>query len=348
MFALFSDFGAWVRDNEEFVKTFLTIMATGLAGIAIALTPINLTAVAVVGLTSALALLWQDYQTWKQGSASFIDWAKWEPGFKAAEGAIKKIKSSVADFIKSDVLNDIAYRAVAAADMAASLLSGNIKRAKFAAEEFTGKSASKKYGTNASASPPVGGEQERLTALEQKYGLPSGLLDNVWSTESGRGKYMSSAAGAQGHFQFMPETAKRYGLKNPNDFNESSDAAARMYRDLLRANNGDVAAAAAAYNWGQGNLNRKGIGAAPSETVDYIRKVTSGLPGASLAAAGAGAGRIAQSNANGMSPGISKNVETHIGEVKVYTAATDADGIAKDMGKSLDYLFTSQANAGMS
>jgi hypothetical protein len=40
-------------------------------------------------------------------------------------------------------------------------------------------------------------------------------------------------------------------------------------------------------------------------------------------------------------------VETHIGEIKVYTAATDANGIAKDMGKSMDYLFTSQANYGL-
>lgn len=158
---------------------------------------------------------------------------------------------------------------------------------------------------------------------------------------------MTSPAGAQGHFQFMPATAAQYGLKNPNDFNESSDAAARMYRDLLKANGGDVSKAAAAYNWGQGNLNRKGMGAAPTETLNYINKVTSGIGGASQAAAGAGAGQVAQANAAAAPGGGSKSVETHIGEVKVYTAATDANGIAKDMGKSLDYLFTSQANYGL-
>ena len=71
-----------------------------------------------------------------------------------------------------------------------------------------------------------------------------------------------------------------------------------------------------------------------------------GVPGASQAAAGAGAGQVAQANAAAPGGG-SKSVETHIGEVKVYTAATDANGIAKDMGKSLDYLFTSQANYGL-
>jgi hypothetical protein len=72
-----------------------------------------------------------------------------------------------------------------------------------------------------------------------------------------------------------------------------------------------------------------------------------GVPGASQAAAGAGAGQVAQANAAGAPGASSKSVETHIGEVKVYTAATDANGIAKDMGKSLDYLFTSQANYGL-
>ncbi len=72
-----------------------------------------------------------------------------------------------------------------------------------------------------------------------------------------------------------------------------------------------------------------------------------GVPGASQAAVGAGAVQVAQANAAAPPGATSKSVETHIGEVKVYTAATDANGIAKDMGKSLDYLFTSQANYGL-
>jgi hypothetical protein len=72
-----------------------------------------------------------------------------------------------------------------------------------------------------------------------------------------------------------------------------------------------------------------------------------GVPGASQAAAGAGAGQVAQGNLAGAPGAGNRSVETHIGEVKVYSAATDANGIAKDMGKSLDYLFTSQANYGL-
>jgi hypothetical protein len=74
--------------------------------------------------------------------------------------------------------------------------------------------------------------------------------------------------------------------------------------------------------------------------------ILGGVPGASQAAAGAGAGQVAQSNTTNNVAG-NRSVETHIGEVKVYSAATDANGIAKDMGKSMDYLFASQANYGL-
>ncbi len=351
-FSVMADFGTWMHQNKEFVQTFLTIIAVGLGAVAAATIPINLTVVAVLALAAAIAALWQDYQTFKRGGDSLIDWAKWEPGIKGATTGLKFLK---------DLLVDMLVRAVAVADAIFSLAKGDFSGAKAAAKValFGIPGVGLQPGESPAATAPatkaggrVGGastqdSQGRLTALEQKYGLPPGLLDRVWNTESGRGRNMTSPAGAQGHFQFMPATAAQYGLKNPNDFNESSDAAARMYRDLLKANGGDVKLAAAAYNWGQGNLNRKGMGAAPTETIDYIRKVTGGLPGASQAAAGAGAGQVAQGNLAGAPGAGNRSVETHIGEVKVYTAATDAAGIAKDMGGELDYLFTAQANYGL-
>ena len=113
--------------------------------------------------------------------------------------------------------------------------------------------------------------------LEQKNGLPANLLDSVWNAESSRGVRMNSSAGAKGHFQFMDPTAAQYGLKNPSNLAESAGAAARMYRDLLKANGGDLDRALAAYNWGQGNLDKKGLGAAPAETRGYIAKVRAGM-----------------------------------------------------------------------
>jgi hypothetical protein len=118
-----------------------------------------------------------------------------------------------------------------------------------------------------------GTPQERLANLEKRYGLPTGLLDRIWAAESGRGKNMRSPAGAMGHFQFMPGTAKQYGLDNPDDFDQSSDAAARYYRDLMGKYGGNLEKAVAAYNWGPGNLDKNGLGKAPAETRGYLDKV---------------------------------------------------------------------------
>ena len=109
--------------------------------------------------------------------------------------------------------------------------------------------------------------------IEDKYGLPGGLLNAVWQKESGGGKYMLSPAGAQGHFQFMPGTAKQYGLADPNDLNQSADAAGRYFRDLKSKYDGDVKKMLAAYNWGPGNVDKKGLEKMPAETRDYVATI---------------------------------------------------------------------------
>lgn len=123
---------------------------------------------------------------------------------------------------------------------------------------------------------PMGQEAaaQHLSALERTYGLPAGFLDRMWSKESGRGKYMLSPAGAQGHFGFMPKTAAEMGLKDPNDFAQSSTKAAEYMRKLLNKYGGDLQKATAAYNWGMGNVDRKGLAMAPWETRDYVQSLT--------------------------------------------------------------------------
>ena len=113
--------------------------------------------------------------------------------------------------------------------------------------------------------------------LEAQYGLPSGLLDAVWAQESSRGRAMLSPKGAKGHMGFMDPTAAQYGVKDPNDLTQAATGAARMYADLLKQYGGDLPRALAGYNWGQGNLSRKGFEAAPSETRNYIKEVTSAM-----------------------------------------------------------------------
>lgn len=115
-----------------------------------------------------------------------------------------------------------------------------------------------------------------LNDLDKRYGLPQGTLYRVWMAESGGGQHMISPKGAQGHFQFMPGTAAEYGLKDPYNFEESADAAGRYYSNMYRKY-GSLEKAAAAYNWGPGNVDKYGLGAAPLETRNYVDKVAGGV-----------------------------------------------------------------------
>lgn len=119
-------------------------------------------------------------------------------------------------------------------------------------------------------------DPQTLRALEQKNGLPAGLLSAVMNQESGGNPNAVSPKGAQGLFQFMPETAKAYGI-DPLDPMQSAEGAARMYADLSRQYNGDLPSMLAAYNWGSGNLAKQGMQNAPAETRDYIAKITSAM-----------------------------------------------------------------------
>lgn len=368
MFAIFADFGAWVRENKEFVQTFLTIIAVGLAGIAAATIPINLTVVAVLALAAAIAALWQDYQTWKRGGDSFIDWSKWEPGFKAAGQGIKWLK---------DLLGDMVYRAIAAADVLSAVFDRDWKRAKFAAGEFMNGNG-KKYGAdeppapaatgapgtvNSTGKSPAGGVKEEQAAMAyfQAQGWTreqaAGLAANIKRESAFRADAVGDNGKAYGIGQWHPdrqaEFQKKFGkpiqgstLEEQMAFMhyELTQGNERKAGNILRGTTGAAEAAAAVSSHYERPADKAGEAAKRGQ---LALAMLGGVPGASQAATGAGAVQVAQANAAAAPGATSKSVETHIGEVKVYTAATDAPGIAKDMGKSLDYLFTSQANYGL-
>lgn len=123
-------------------------------------------------------------------------------------------------------------------------------------------------------------------ALEGKYGLPAGLLSSVAATESGGDPFAESKAGAKGLFQFMPGTAKDMGLKGRDvyDPHKSAEAAAKYLRWLMDATGGDLEKTLASYNWGLGNVQKKGMDNLPPETRNYVPKVMAGMrPGAGMA-----------------------------------------------------------------
>lgn len=85
----------------------------------------------------------------------------------------------------------------------------------------------------------------------------------------------TSKAGAIGIMQFMPETAKRFGV-DPTNPKQAIFASAQYLRENLDKFGGDYQKAVAGYNWGE---NREAYGKEdwvkrlPGETKDYVKKV---------------------------------------------------------------------------
>lgn len=123
------------------------------------------------------------------------------------------------------------------------------------------------------------------SAAEQKYGLPSGLLVAIKNAGERSDPGQVSPKQARGVMQFIPETAKAYGV-DTNDQGSVIDGAGRMMRDLLKQYNGHVGAAIAHYNGGteQGRLVAAGQEPQFEETRNYLRRVAGALGGGGASA----------------------------------------------------------------
>lgn len=103
---------------------------------------------------------------------------------------------------------------------------------------------------------------ERVIPLERffiaaamRHGVDARILRAICFVESRYRINAVSPKGARGPMQFMPDTAARYGLRDPHNPEQAIDAAARYLRDLLRKFDGRVDLALAAYNAGEGAVN---------------------------------------------------------------------------------------------
>lgn len=115
-----------------------------------------------------------------------------------------------------------------------------------------------------------------FNGLEQQNGLPPGLLAAVMKQESGGNPKAISPKGAIGLFQFEPATAQQYGI-DPRDPAQSAYGAAKMLGELSNKYQGSLPHILAGYNWGQGNVDKKGLENAPPETQGYMSKILSSL-----------------------------------------------------------------------
>lgn len=107
----------------------------------------------------------------------------------------------------------------------------------------------------------------------ERHRLDPLLLEALVEVESGRNAEAVSPKGARGLGQLMPATARRFEVDDVHDPEENLDGAARYLAWLIDRYGGDLTLALAAYNAGEGAVDRY-VGVPPyPETRAYVRKV---------------------------------------------------------------------------
>jgi soluble lytic murein transglycosylase-like protein len=124
--------------------------------------------------------------------------------------------------------------------------------------------------------PKAAPYQDAIQGAQNKYGIPDNYLAKLLHAESSYDPAIisgqrKSSAGAVGIAQFMPATAAELGV-NPTDPMSAIDGAGK-YLSQLYDQFGTWPEAIAAYNWGSGNVAKKGLSKAPTETVNYVQKI---------------------------------------------------------------------------
>ncbi len=116
---------------------------------------------------------------------------------------------------------------------------------------------------------------ERLVRdVAERHSLDPALLKAVIGVESGGNPKAISRKGALGLMQLVPATAERFGVGNAFDPVQNLEGGASYLRLLLNRYNGDLTKSLAAYNAGEGAVER--FGGVPNypETRAYVDKVT--------------------------------------------------------------------------
>jgi len=108
----------------------------------------------------------------------------------------------------------------------------------------------------------------------ERQGVDPRLLHAIIFQESRYKTNAESYAGAQGLMQMMPATARRFAVENTLGTEANVAAGTKYLRWLLKRFDGNVELALAAYNAGEGSVD-KYDGIPPyKETQNYVRKIT--------------------------------------------------------------------------
>ncbi len=118
-------------------------------------------------------------------------------------------------------------------------------------------------------------DQRIVNAVEvaaNAYDIEPALILAVIQTESSFRPHAKSPQGAQGLMQLMPRTAVLMGVVDVWNIEQNIMGGTRYLSEMMEMF-GSTRQALIAYNWGPGNLIKKGVSDIPQETKDYLEVV---------------------------------------------------------------------------
>jgi len=145
--------------------------------------------------------------------------------------------------------------------------------------------------------------QASITKYSQKYGVSHALIKAIITAESCFNARAVSPKGAQGLMQLMPPTAKRFGVTDSFNTDLNIKAGTNYLKFLLEYFEEDILHAIAAYNAGEGAVDKyKGI-PPYRETRQYVAKVA-----ALYKLYSQGNGILTKASVTKLSPGLAKTI----------------------------------------
>lgn len=123
------------------------------------------------------------------------------------------------------------------------------------------------------AHPAKGKVASLVRALAPAYRLNPNLVLAVIEAESGFNPAAQSPKNAQGLMQLIPATAERFGVANVWDPEQNVRGGMAYLKWLMKQFNGDVELVLAAYNSGEGAVQRYGGVPPYNETRDYVARI---------------------------------------------------------------------------
>jgi len=112
-----------------------------------------------------------------------------------------------------------------------------------------------------------------VESISRTHGVDPNLVSAVMKTESNFNRWAVSQKGARGLMQLIPETGRRFGVRDFFDPEQNIDGAVRYLKYLLEKFDGNIELSLAAYNAGENLVERLGRVPSITETRNYVRKI---------------------------------------------------------------------------